>query len=261
MPDVPHLPDLRVVPLERIRPHEEIDPLRVERLAARIGREGTQLNPVACTEGPGGDMVLLDGATRTAALGSLGLRFGVVQVVDPATVILETWHHVVRDATTDEVVEAILARDGLEAGLDGAAPRIWQPTGERLAVSAEGLSDNETLTALVAGYIGHWKVSRVIDADPGSADASFPGWALLVEFPPLTIDDVIAAALSQDLLPAGITRFIVPDRALRLNYDLEELRGPGSEDERQAVLDRIIDDRAREGRIRRYEEPVFILDD
>ena len=40
---MPHLPVLRVVPLESVRRHEEVDPLRVERLVGRIEAEGVTI--------------------------------------------------------------------------------------------------------------------------------------------------------------------------------------------------------------------------
>ena len=260
MPSVPELPDLRVVPLDLIRPHEEVDPLRVEPLAARIGSEGTQLNPVVCIETDGDDLVLLDGATRTAALRSLGLAYGVVQVVNTREVGLGTWHHVLRDADPAEVLTSIASSAELTLSDDGPAPRIWLPDGKARPVTGSGVSANMALSRLVSSYIGHWRVNRVIDTGVDQIAHQFPHWGALIEFPALTIPDVTEAALGADLLPAGITRFVVPDRALRLNYSLDEL-GPGELEAKQRRLDEMIQERARLGRVRRYAEPVIILDD
>ena len=258
---MPPLPVLRVVPLERIRPHEEVDPLRVERLAARIEHERSQLNPMVCIESASGELVLLDGATRTSALSRLGLPFGVIQIVTAKSVTLETWHHVVRECTPAELVEAVAARADLRIVNDEGPPRIWTPEGTRRTVYGESLSPNGAISSLVGAYVGQWRINRMIDADPSAVSRRFPGWAGLVEFPALSVEDVMKAAIDEDLLPAGITRFIVPGRALRLTVDLELLRSPGTEDEKQRSLDDLIAERAGEGRIRRYEEPVVILDD
>ncbi|MCZ6736622.1 MAG: ParB N-terminal domain-containing protein, partial [Actinobacteria bacterium] len=75
---MPPVPMLRVVPLERIRRHEEVDPLRVNRLVGRINDEGIQINPMVCSEAPNGDLVVLDGATRTEAMKKLGMEHAVV---------------------------------------------------------------------------------------------------------------------------------------------------------------------------------------
>ena len=84
------MPVLRVVPVAGIRSHEEVDPLRVERLVGRISEDGIQVNPMMCSEAPSGELVLLDGATRTESLRRLGFEHVVVQVIDPEEVNLET---------------------------------------------------------------------------------------------------------------------------------------------------------------------------
>lgn len=259
---MPNLPQLRVVPLERIRPHEEVDPLRVDRLATRIEAEGAQLNPVVCTEDPSGSLVLLDGATRTAALKNLDLSYGIVQLVEPESVILETWHHVVRQASPDEVLNRIESRPELVFVEDEGPPCVRTPNGVVHTVyGRDGVSHFAALSSLVDSYVGRWKLNRIIDPDLENVAWRYPDWAAVIEFPALTIQDVMKAAIDDDPVPAGMTRFVVPDRALRINVELSLLRRPGSELEKQELLDRLVEERARAGRIRRYEEAVVILDD
>jgi hypothetical protein len=62
-------------------------------------------------------------------------------------------------------------------------------------------------------------------------------------------------------LPAGITRFLIPERALRINIDLSLLHSDRTQEEKQRSLEDLLVQRANDGRIRRYEEAVFILDD
>ncbi|MFB3049415.1 MAG: hypothetical protein ACE1Z9_04605 [Acidimicrobiia bacterium] len=252
-----NLPELRVVALTEIMPHENVDPLRVDRLAARISAEGTQLNPMVCIEDISGRFVLLDGATRTAALGNIGLAYGVVQVVDARSITLETWHHVVREAAPEAVMRHIEDNPNLILADDQGTPRISTVDGGRFAAHSDQLTPNGVLSALVDCYIGRWKVNRVVDPDLDSVASFYPDWASVVEFPTLSIDDVMKAALGDDRLPAGITRFIVPDRALRVQADLSVL-APGPQPEKQALLDRLIEERSNTGRIRRYPQSVDI---
>ena len=67
--------------------------------------------------------------------------------------------------------------------------------------------------------------------------------------------------LGDDLLPAGVTRFLVPERALRLNIDLAVLASPDPIEVKQQALESLLAARARAGRIRRYEETIVVLDD
>lgn len=255
------VPELRVASLAIIRPHEEVDPLRVDRLAGRIEADGTQLNPVVVVEDPSGDLVLLDGATRTAALQRLGLGYAVVQVVDERTVSLERWHHVIRGVEPAGVIAQIEANTELFVGPEDGCPCVATPDGHRLTVFGDGLSLFAIFSAVVHAYVGRWSVSRVTDQERDTVPDRFPDWAALVEFPVLTMGDVTKAALGDDLLPAGITRFNVPERALRVNADLDILRLPGSEADKQQLLDRLIHARATSGRIRHYEHSVYIFDD
>lgn len=259
---MPHLPVLRVVPLQSIRRHEEIDPLRVERLKQRIGSEGMQANPMVCVEAPEGELVLLDGATRTESLKTLGLAHAVVQIVDAFTVDLGTWHHVVRGGEPDEIIATIEENPAIELSGNYGTPSVHPNRGPSLLVSpADGVSGNQALSALVESYTGRWEVTRTTDPHREQVAASYPGWSAIIEFPTLTVDDVMAAAVSEDLLPAGVTRFVVPDRALRLNLALDILEKGASTSEAQRRLDEVLDKRASDGRVRRYEGSVFVLDD
>jgi L-serine kinase (ATP) / ParB family transcriptional regulator, heme-responsive regulator len=258
---MPHLPVLRVVPLESIRRHEEIDPLRVERLVGRIEAERVQVNPMICCTAPDGELVLLDGATRTESLRAMGLAHAVVQLVEPDEVELETWHHVVRGPGPDEVIDAVVAHPSLILSEERGTPGLHVHGGESRLILGEGISANATLTALVASYIGKWRVSRVADPGLDPVAWSFPDWSVVVEFPTLSLDDVMKAAISADLLPAGITRFLVNERALRLNVPIDLLASDETVEVKQGALDDLLAERARDGRVRRYEETVFILDE
>lgn len=260
MTSIPPVLDLRVVPLESIHRHEEIDPFRVGRLMERVGTEGVQVNPMVCAEAADGTLVLLDGATRTEALMKLGLEHAVVQVVGSEQVTLETWHHVVRSCPADRIIDEIVARPELALADLGDPPRV-HVMDSYSSVSGVGVSPNAVLSALVDTYMGKWTVSRVVDPSIETVAPRFQDWSVVVEFPTLSIEDVIEAAVTKDLLPAGITRFLVDDRALRVNISLDLLRSLRSADEKQGVLDRLIEERASEGRVRRYEEPVYVLDD
>lgn len=253
---VPHLPVLRVAPLDRLLRHEEIDPFRVDRLMERISSEGLQVNPMICCEAPGGELTLLDGATRSESLRRMGLRHAVIQLVDRSAVRLETWHHVVRECEPEDLFAVLSDTPGLAR--DEGTPRLHLRDGREFRVTS---ASNRDLSTLVHRYVGRWTVNRVTEPSTGLVTTRFPDWAALVEFRRLTIDEVMAAAVGDDLLPAGITRFLVRDRALRVNVPLDLLRSPGAVEAKQSALDDLIADRARAGRVRRYEEPVFILDD
>jgi L-serine kinase (ATP) / ParB family transcriptional regulator, heme-responsive regulator len=255
------LPNLAVAPIDSIRPHEDFDPFRVERLKDRIDADGTQLNPMVCTMASDGSYVLLDGATRREAFKRLDLPHAIVQVVDPDTVSLGTWHHVLQNGDAEKLRDALGGNPELNLADDAGTPRINIGGDSWSTIEPVGVSDNASLNSLVNCYHGELTVTRVTDPSTEAVTRTHGDWVAIVEFPALTIDDVMVAATQADFVPAGITRFMVPARALRLNIPLEFLRDPIDTAMKQERLDEILAKRAREGRIRRYDEPVIILDD
>lgn len=254
---------LRVVPLGQVRPHEEVDLDRVERLAARLEEAGVLVNPPVVTPDPPG-FVLLDGATRTEALRRLDCRDVVVQVVEGKDLELRTWHHVVRGSDPGrlrrhlEEHKSLTLRPVAERGV----ARVYFSTGEPVSVHPTGgVSRFGALSALVGTYLASARISRATRPDPAAALRLYPDMTALVAFGDLGLADVFAAADSGDRLPAGITRFIIPGRVLRLGVSVSLLGSDLPLEEKQTVLDRLLEDRARDGRIRHYTEPVFILDE
>lgn len=254
--------DLRVVSLDRVHPHEDVDPARVDRLVARLEGEGVLVNPPVVT--PSGDAyVLLDGATRFAAFRRLGCAHGVVQVVDEEHLRLERWFHVVREMDRGTLLERLEASPFLAVREgSGEVATLQLGNGREAAVGRRGgASRFAALAALVAAYVGTTTVSRTTNPDVAVAARLYPDLTALVVFPPIGLADVLVAAREHDRLPAGITRFVVSGRVLRLNVDLSLLRGGSDITEKQETLERLLAERERAGRIRRYSEPVFVLDE
>lgn len=255
------MPTLFVAPLEEIKPHEDFDPFRVDRLKSRIDSDGTQHNPMVCTMAPDGSFVLLDGATRREAFSRLGLPHAVVQVVDPDAVRLDTWHHVLHNGDPGALRSALERNPVIKLTTDTGTPRINIAGTDWHTIEAVDVSNNTALNALVDSYHGQLTVTRVTNPSAEAVSKTHVEWVAIVEFPSLTVEDVMVAATETDFVPAGITRFVVPERALRLNITLDFLREEGDTKTKQDHLDEILMKRAREGRIRRYDEPVVILDD
>jgi D-3-phosphoglycerate dehydrogenase len=95
---------LRVVPTESIKPHENVDLRRVERLAKRLTEDGSLANPPIVIES-GGHYVVLDGATRTTAFKLLNYPHAIVQLTSLDDGLnLGTWFHAICGAEADQVI-------------------------------------------------------------------------------------------------------------------------------------------------------------
>ena len=252
--------DLRVVSLARVVPHEQSEPRRVQRMVGRLQADDCLGNPPVVFQ-LDDRFMLVDGANRIAAMRTLGYRHTVVQVASPASVRLTTWHHVLTATTPERVLDTLDHIVELDLDEDRQRPAVCTvllADGRQLAVHPKrGADPYAVLSPLVAGYLKDAVVRRVVDPDL----AAHPDAAALVAFVELTIEDVFGAVRRGTLLPAGITRFVIPGRVLALNAPLAPLRSDEPAGALEAWLAELVSGRRTEGRIRHYPEAVFVLDD
>ncbi len=269
---------LDLVSLQSIRPHELADPDRAQRIERRLVTDGLLRDPLMVGTVPHLDgYVLLDGTNRLQALQTLGLAYGMVQVIDysgAGTVNLRTWSH-----STPMPFEALVnrARDipGVAVGPIaelGAADALASPSTVAVLLSTDRMaavtrveeyphSRAEQLRALVDMY--EHGMTRV-DSDPASVEElaqsvceSSAGQVTLVSFPTITRSQVVTMALRNVLIPAGITRHVILEgRALRVNVPLEMLRDTRSLEDARTSLDRHLDTLQP----RLYREPTILYD-
>jgi hypothetical protein len=80
-------------------------------------------------------------------------------------------------------------------------------------------------------------------------------------FPSIEVEEVVEAAVNDIVLPAGLTRFIVSPRALRVNYPLDWLSEDKSFVEKQNQLEDWIQRRVHEQSVRYYAESTILFDE
>ncbi len=271
---------LQVVPVEQVVPHEHYHGRRVAELSARLLAEGKLINP-PITAFYQGKYVVLDGATRLTALRHLGYPHLIVQVVaiEPQQVELSTWHHAVHGGDVAGLLKVLRGVEGLKLrayareiflneGLpSGALGYLFTADHEGFVLEAGANSvdgDDQWLRVLnrvVAAY-GEWgDVERTLVTDMELLASQFARLAALVSFPRFTIQTILELAAHGRTVPAGITRFIIPGRILRLNAPLAKL----AEDEPLALkrqwLDEFVHAKLLARQVRFYEEPVVLLDE
>ncbi len=265
---------LRVIATERLIPHEAHDDRRVTALAARMAHEHVLRNPPIVTPSDE-SFVLLDGATRAEALRRSGLDHLVVQVVDPADLRLDTWSHALRHTAFETVTSTVGAGDGLtlrtcpaDDAVDslielGGVAALIDPDREQAAIvlAETGLNRFAAAETVTRAYGAIADVSRTLVRDLESAIDEFPDMAAFVVFPHFSVEQVLLAARSGRLLPAGVTRFIVPGRVLHLDIELDWLRSADSIEQKNRELHERLRARHLDGEIRYYSEPVYLLDE
>ena len=268
------LPSLRMLPTEALVPHEDYDPRRAEKLSRRILEEGLLKNPPVVAAIPDSDCyVVLDGANRTMAFQAAGITHIVVQLVsyDDPGVMLDTWYHVVSgmaiedfEASLVEVAEMRLrdctlqqARLALEA--ETAAAYIVCGSGVRQVIPEIGqnVSRLQLLTRIVGTYRGKADIFRASNDIWEIQKPFYPEITALVVFPRLKPEDILLAAANGEKVPSGITRHIIPARALNINIPIGILMADWPLERKRQWLDEWWMERMAANAIRFYAESTF----
>ena len=273
--EVENILPLRVVPMDKIFPHESIDPKRVDKLAARLDAEGLLRNPTVVMQVEDKYMVL-DGATRTAAFKKLGYPHTVVQICSPETGLgLHTWYHVAQKIEVEALLDLLRAIPNIalvpstaeKADDDmfayGSLCYLHTADGRVFLVqTAAGLNRLDALNKLTETYIATCTVDRTLEKDLITLKNDYPSLAALIVFPEYTVSQVMQVTLSGRYFPAGITRFLIPGRILRLNAELAILKSAEmSLADKSKWLYDFLEEKTKHNAIRYYGEPVYLLDE
>lgn len=267
---------LRVVPMDRVVPHEHVDRKRVNRLAQRLQQDGRLSNPPIVTETEDGRYMVLDGATRTAAMKQLQFPHAIVQVAPVNEGLgLRTWYHLIQGMSTQALIDLVeklpavslqptTAEKADDAMFEyGALCYLHLADGRVFLVhAAPGANRLDALNELTAAYIEAGHVERTLNGNMISLKSDYPDVTAVVIFPEYTVTQVMQATLNSGrFFPAGITRFIIPGRVLRLNAELDVLRSDKSLREKNRWLHNLLLEKQNRGDIRYYAEPVYLLDE
>jgi hypothetical protein len=271
-----HLPNLQVVSVETLVLHETVDERRVERLARRLDEENRLKNPPVVTHVSHSNLLMvLDGTNRVSAFKLLGIPHIVVQVIsykDPG-VELDAWNHVVAGLPEEQFQGALGDKPHLhleECSINDARQAL--AIGDALAyvvlkdavrLIRDRVSGNEIqlLNDLVGTYKGRADVYRASNDDFAKQSASYSDITALVVFPSFRPSDLVALVRRGEMLPSGITRHIIPERALRINIPLSVLKEDRSLAEKEAWLDQWWRDRLTLNAVRFYAESTFLFDE
>jgi hypothetical protein len=117
------------------------------------------------------------------------------------------------------------------------------------------------LNAVVDRYKDRARMDRTRIEDVDTLAKLYPRLTALVVLPTFRIEEVLYLAGAGHLLPTGSTRFTISPRALHVNYPLEELRSYKTLEEKDAALQRWIQERIAKKGVRYYAESTFLFDE
>ena len=274
----PEMPDLRVVPAAELLLHEQHDAQRSEPLLHRLQTDGVLKNPPIVAPIRGEQRyVVLDGANRVTAVKALGIAHIAVQVVDyeDAELILDTWHHLVKGVGAEQFKAMLHAVQGVKVEpADAAHARarlarreilafVEYPNGAVWSLQASG--DLHQRTQRLGEIVDLYKVrGRIFRANTDHLPSLLPfhdDVAALVVFPRFAPAEIIDLARVGACLPAGITRHLIPRRALRINLPLTVLSSGASLPEKNAWLADWLKQKIASKSVRYYHESTFVFDE
>ncbi|PIE67704.1 MAG: hypothetical protein CSA23_02700 [Deltaproteobacteria bacterium] len=266
--------NLAVVPLDKVLPHEMIDPRRVENLIKKLDASDVFTNPPIVVAS-NGRYVVLDGATRVSSFKKKGYPHIIVQVLrEQENYTLDTWFHAIRKIDTDrllsildELPEITIMKSDIEtvqADMVEHGGLCYIQTVDKTIYHIQpkaGANHLEALNKLTNTYINASHVTRTLEDNIDMLLEEFPDLAGVVVFPVFTLEQVLQIADTGNVMPAGITRFIIPGRVMRLNADFATLISDMDLDEKNRWLYDLVVDRLAKDRVRYYAEPIYLMDE
>ena len=272
------VPVLRIVHASDLLLHEQHDVQRSTPLAARLEAEGVLKNPpiVAPINGDR-RYVVLDGANRVTAMQTLNLPYAAVQVVDydDPGLILDTWYHLVSrfpraefNRAIDDLVGVCLEQTDLmharaELARREALAYIVCPDNGVYTICAEGdlHQRTERLNDIVNIYKSRGHIFRATTDDIENLLPYYENVTVLVVFPRYEPAEIIELARVGARLPAGITRHVIPRRALRVNLPLALLNNDSSLQDKNEWLQSWLKTKMANKEVRYYQESTFLFDE
>ncbi len=279
---------LKVAPIAHVLVHEGVVDRQVDRISDYVQHDGIMKNPIVVAEvdDPAtGDSryVVLDGMHRVQAMSRLGCQDIVVFVADywSSAVRLASWDALLLDALDPlALVETLIADDQVRVARVGSEAEVRERIyGRDLAmafISREGVTtglrvgpgEGSNLTRIVRALT---RIEQCLD-DRGArvvytpstksrADLADQDGTLLFLRPLFSKQEVLERTLAGQLFPRKSTRFLVPERPLRVDFHLTVLQAPLDLDIKNQLLDAHLRWCWENNKVRYYPESVFVFGD
>ncbi len=270
------LPRLHIVAIEDVILHEDPDIERVARLVERFSADGILKNPpVVASTNSNGKHIVLDGANRLTALKKIGLSHVLVQEIGLKDdgLKIDCWHHAIEHLGMEEILIHAEQTDGVKVvpggGEEGSelVPdllcRVAFADGETVVLKGsvillERIAQLQNFTHVYQKFA---YLDRVSYTNLDDLRRNYRHFTALISFGRFTKDDLIALTNAEVRVPSGITRVLLPKRALRFNLQLEMLSASLSLEEKEEWLQENIREKVNDKSIRFYREPTFFFDE
>ena len=254
---------LQIVPVDKLRPHEETIPFNFQRLREAMLSMGRLVDPIIIDSE---HRIVIDGNHRKAVLDSIKCPNAACQVIDYMSpeVGIGSWFPVSKtlkpediQGVTPEIVDFEEGKRALER-MDGTFMFVRSKGKKNECYLYK--SDERTVSGVIdrqrkflsfiekrdVQYVADDKVDEYLERGYGAFYRRI-----------YTKKEIIAEALAGRCMPPKSTRHTIPDRIIRLNLHLGWLAE--SPEIAKQMMDEMLRKRLNEGSIRRYTESVIVL--
>lgn len=271
---------LKIIDAKDIVPHEHYDTTRADSLVEKIKKRQFFTNPILVVNVDNKKYMQIDGMNRYSALKQLGIKSVLAQVVDyndKNAVDVSTWCHLttvskkdflekiaeIKEVSCGPVGYKYLRRRYIRNKGSGYLCTIFFDDGSVYRIATNGnLADKiNVLKNIVMIYKN--KIKRgILPDDANSTDAQqlfkkHNQYTSLIIFPSFTRDQIIDTAVyKQVLFPGGVTRFIIKNRCLNVDFPIKYLQNKKSAAEKNELLEKFLQNK----RYRVYEEPTIYFE-
>nr|MDO8134646.1 ParB N-terminal domain-containing protein [Candidatus Njordarchaeum guaymaensis] len=190
-----------------LRPHEQVDPLRLKELEKQLAKDGFQKDPIIVDEK---NLIVIDGHHRILALKALGYSKVVAHKIkykDDDRIVLRTWYPVIKGHRKEllEILRNHVETSGSETCNQNSPTLVLSDCQYSLK------SDRKTIMNCL---LGRFKIEYVPDEETARRLVKNGKHAGAILFDSIGKEDVVKAALSGEILPPKTTQHIVPDKPM-----------------------------------------------
>ncbi len=204
-----------LIDIDLLRPHEQIDPIRLQEIKKQLIKDGIQREPIIID---GDHLIVLDGHHRIRALKDLGYSKVVAYKINYKDIdlILKTWHPVIRGSKKELQTifhDHIASSETKHILLK--CPRLI------LHDKEHNLKTNRK--AIMNSILGRFRIKYVRNEEKAKELARHNKFAGCIIFESIEKQDVINAALSGSTFPPKTTQHIIPCKPEKCYFPLEKL--------------------------------------
>jgi hypothetical protein len=208
--------------------HENFEVNRTKEVFQSLKNDRVLRNPIIVTKLESNqDYLVLDGVHRYLALKKLGIKNIPCQVVDNSEFTLNSWCHLVDKGCWLEVInKKMIPTSKCHQNPGNKVVKIWgSSVAEKQLILIEKKQTNiifdivNSWNDITNSYINKYQVKRIESPINILSGAN----KVIVEYPTLTLQEIITIVSNGYLLPAGVTRFIIKNKFENLDIQLSEL--------------------------------------